>query len=177
MKKSALIIISLIVIISSVFTIPAFAGDAELPLIPINPDTDESTTLPEADTDESTTLPEADTDYEVTGVPIVDESTTAAVKRPKKTKIVKLTKGKKRFTVKWKKVKGVKGYQIQYSRKKSFKKKGRKSVFVKKAKVTKKTVKKLKSGKRYYVRVRTYKVVNGKRVYSKWSAKKSVKVR
>lgn len=167
MKKSTLIIISLIVIISSVFTIPAFAGDsAELPLIPINPDTDESTTLPEADTD-----------YEVTGVPIVDESTTAAVKRPKKTKIVKLTKGKKRFTVKWKKVKGVKGYQIQYSRKKSFKKKGRKSVFVKKAKVTKKTVKKLKSGKRYYVRVRTYKVVNGKKVYSKWSAKKSVKVR
>ena len=166
MKKSTLIIISLIVIISSVFTIPAFAGDAELPLIPINPDTDESTTLPEADTD-----------YEVTGVPIVDESTTAAVTRPKKTKIVKLTKGKKRFTVKWKKVKGVKGYQIQYSRKKSFKKKGRKSVFVKKAKVTKKTVKKLKSGKRYYVRVRTYKVVNGKKVYSKWSAKKSVKVR
>ncbi len=167
MKKSSLIIISLIVIISSVFTIPAFAEDPPvLPIIPVN-----------LDTDESTTLPETDTDYEVTGVPIVDESTTAAVTRPKKTKIVKLIKGKKRFTVKWKKVKGVKGYQIQYSRKKNFKKKGRKSVFVKKAKVTKKTVKKLKSGKRYYVRVRTYKVVNGKKVYSKWSAKKSVKVR
>ena len=31
--------------------------------------------------------------------------------------------------------------------------------------------------KKYYVRIRTYKVVSGKKYYSKWSSKKSVKIR
>ena len=39
------------------------------------------------------------------------------------------------------------------------------------------TIKKLKSKKKYYVRMRTYKVVNGKKVYSAWSKAKSVKVK
>lgn len=78
--------------------------------------------------------------------------------KPKKTSIKKLSKGKKKFTVTWAKVSGVKGYQIQYSSNKKFKK-NNKSVTVTKQKTTKATVKKLKSKKKYYVRVRTYKTV------------------
>ena len=43
---------------------------------------------------------------------------------------------------------------------------------------TKKTtviVKKIKSNKKYYVRVRAYKVVNGTKVYGKWSNVRKVK--
>ena len=100
---------------------------------------------------------------------------TEAVK-PKKTPIKKLSKGKKKFTVTWAKVSGVKGYQIQYSSDKKLKK-NNKSVTVTKQKITKATVKKLKSKKKYYVRVRTYKTVNGKKIYSSWSKVKSVKTK
>lgn len=96
--------------------------------------------------------------------------------KPKKTSIKKLSKGKKKFTVTWAKVSGVKGYQIQYSSDKKFKK-NNKSVTVTKQKTTKATVKKLKSKKKYYVRVRTYKTVNGKKIYSSWSKVKSVKTK
>lgn len=96
--------------------------------------------------------------------------------KPKKTSIKKLSKGKKKFTVTWAKISGVKGYQIQYSSDKKFKK-NNKSVTVTKQKTTKATVKKLKSKKRYYVRVRTYKTVNGKKIYSSWSKVKSVKTK
>lgn len=96
--------------------------------------------------------------------------------KPKKTSIKKLGKGKKKFTVTWAKVSGVKGYQIQYSTDKKFKK-NNKSVTVTKQKTTKATVKKLKSKKKYYVRVRTYKTVNGKKIYSSWSKVKSVKTK
>lgn len=96
--------------------------------------------------------------------------------KPKKTSIKKLSKGKKKFTVTWAKVSGVKGYQIQYSSDKKLKK-NNKSVTVTKQKTTKATVKKLKSKKKYYVRVRTYKTVNGKKIYSSWSKVKSIKTK
>lgn len=110
--------------------------------------------------------------------PTTKPSTTKNTKtvKPKKTSIKKLSKGKKKFTVTWAKVSGVKGYQIQYSTDKKFKK-NNKSVTVTKQKTTKATVKKLKSKKKYYVRVRTYKTVNGKKIYSSWSKVKSVKTK
>lgn len=110
--------------------------------------------------------------------PTTKPSTTKNTKtvKPKKTSIKKLSKGKKKFTVTWAKVSGVKGYQIQYSSDKKFKK-NNKSVTVTKQKTTKATVKKLKSKKKYYVRVRTYKMVNGKKIYSSWSKVKSVKTK
>lgn len=110
--------------------------------------------------------------------PTTKPSTTKNTKtvKPKKTSIKKLSKGKKKFTVTWAKVSGVKGYQIQYSSDKKFKKNNT-SVTVTKQKTTKATVKKLKSKKKYYVRVRTYKTVNGKKIYSSWSKVKSVKTK
>ena len=89
--------------------------------------------------------------------------------------VTKLTKGKKAFTVKWSSVKGVDGYQIKYSLKKNFKKAKNKNITG--ATKTKLVVKKLKAKKTYYVRIRAYKTINGKKVYSKWSAKKKVRIK
>ena len=86
----------------------------------------------------------------------------------------KITAKSKAFTVKWKKQTDVSGYQIQYSTNKKFKK-GTKIKTVKKSNATKTTIKKLKAGKKYYVRIRTYKTVNGTNYYSAWSKSKSVK--
>ena len=75
------------------------------------------------------------------------------------------------FTVKWKKKSSITGYQIQYSTNSKFKK-GNKSIKIKNAKTGSKKITKLKSNKKYYVRIRTYK---GKK-YSKWSKVKSAKI-
>ena len=103
-------------------------------------------------------------------------TTKAKVSKPKSTKIKKLTSKKSAFSITWSKVTGVKGYQIQFATDKKFKK-NKKTVNVNKQKTTKKTVKKLKSKKKYYVRIRTYKVSNGKKVYSSWSKTKTVKTK
>lgn len=101
-------------------------------------------------------------------------------KKYKKASISKLSKGKKAITVKWKKVKTIKGYQIQLATDKKFKK-NKKTVTISKQKTTKTTVKKLKAKKKYYVRIRTYKNVKyqGKtiKVYSSWSKVKTVKTK
>ena len=95
---------------------------------------------------------------------------------PKGTSIVGKVKAKvKGFTVTWKKqAKSTAGYQIQYSTSKKFTKKTSKTKRINKTSTTKLTVKKLKAGKKYYVRVRTYKTDNGKKYYSGWSKVKSV---
>ena len=98
------------------------------------------------------------------------------VSKPKSTNTKKIKAAKKAISVTWKKVSGVKGYQIQVATDKKFKK-NKKTVTIKKQKTTKTTVKKLKAKKKYYVRVRTYKIVNGKKVYSSWSKVKSVKTK
>ncbi len=108
----------------------------------------------------------------------------AAKKAMKQAKITKLTvksKAKKKITVSWKKVKKAKGYQVQVSKKKNFKK----NIVNKTTSKKKLTIKnsKLKSKKTYYVRVRayaTYKNANNKaiKVYSSWNKKlRKVKVK
>ena len=84
------------------------------------------------------------------------------------------SKTAKQATVTWKKAKSISGYQISYSQNSSMKK--AKALTVK-GSATRATLKKLVSKKKYYVRIRTYKVVSGKKYYSKWSSKKSVKIR
>ena len=116
----------------------------------------------------------------------VQKDKQAAVNKMKTAKIKKLTvksKTKKKITVTWKKVKKAKGYQVQVSTSKKFKKS--KIIFRKftKKKTLKISSKKIKSKKTYYVRVRaytTYNDINGKpqKVYSKWNKKlRTVKVK
>ena len=89
--------------------------------------------------------------------------------KPAKESITSLKKGTKRFTVKYKKQTGAK-YQIYY------KTAGSKAKTVKTSAVTK-TVKNLKKGKTYTVKVRAYKAIDGKTYYGAYSAAKKVKVR
>lgn len=99
----------------------------------------------------------------------------------KTTKLSKVTlklvksKSKKSVFIKWKKVKDADGYEIQYSTKSNIKK--AKTVTIKKAKTTSKTIKKLSSKKKYYIRIRAYKNIDKGKVYGKWSSKKSVKIK
>ena len=97
---------------------------------------------------------------------------------PKGTVISGVKAKKKAFTVSWnKQTNQTSGYQIQYALDAKFKK----SVVTKSINNTKKTkldVSKLKSKKKYYIRIRSYKTVkvNGKsqKVYSDWSKTKAV---
>ena len=98
------------------------------------------------------------------------------VSKPKAAKIKKVKAAKKAVAVTWNKVSGVSGYEVQVATDKKFKK-NKKTVTIKKQKATSTTVKKLKAKKKYYVRVRTYKTVNGKKVYSAWSSVKNVKTK
>lgn len=94
--------------------------------------------------------------------------------KPSSVKISAVSKG---FKFSWKKVKDASGYQIQYSTSSKFK--SAKTVTVN-SKTTSKTIKKLKTNKKYYVRIRTYKTVkangNNTKVYSSW-VNKSVKTK
>ena len=103
-------------------------------------------------------------------------ATVKAVSKPKSAKFKKVKSAKKAVSVEWKKVSGVKGYQVQVATDKKFKK-NKKTATVKKQKTTKVTIKKLKAKKKYYVRIRIYKTVNGKKVYSSWSKVKTVKTK
>jgi hypothetical protein len=77
--------------------------------------------------------------------------------------------------VKWKKVKKASGYLVQYWRtdkKNKIRQKG-----VGKQKTTSLKLTKLTKGKVYRVRIRSYKTVSGKKIYSPWSAEKSVRIK
>lgn len=87
--------------------------------------------------------------------------------------ISSLSVKKNTVTVKWKKKSKIMGYQIQYSTDSKFKK-NKKSIKIKKAKITSKKISNLKESKKYYFRIRTYKIVNKKTYYSSWSKKKNV---
>ena len=92
---------------------------------------------------------------------------------PKATALSGLTAGKKKITVRWKKANGVTGYQIAYSLKSNFS--SAKTKTVSSAKTAKLTLSGLKAGKTYYIRIRTYKSVGGKKYPSAWS--KSMKIK
>lgn len=86
-----------------------------------------------------------------------------------KTSIKKVTAKSKSLKISWKKKNGVTGYEVQVALKKNFKT-GLKKATIKGAGKTSLTVKKLKSKKNYYIRVRAYKKVGSKKYYSKWSS-------
>ena len=76
----------------------------------------------------------------------------------------------------WKPINNADGYEVQVATDKKFKK-NKKSAIINKKNAKKKTIKNLKKNKKYFVRVRAYKIVDGKKVYGKWSKIKSVKTK
>lgn len=99
---------------------------------------------------------------------------------PKSTTLTNLSSSKKKVKVKWKKqVSQTNGYQLQYSLNSNFKR--AKLLNVTSNKATSKSISNLKSKKKYYVRIRTYKNVKVKgkstKIYSTWSKSLNVKVK
>lgn len=97
---------------------------------------------------------------------------------PKSTKLTSIKSKRKGFLVSWKKQSNqISGYELAYSTDSRFRNSKVSVATVSKNK-TKKTVSGLKKGKKYYVRIRTYKNVslNGKttKLYSSWSKSKKV---
>ena len=93
---------------------------------------------------------------------------TIKVGKPK----ISLKRSKTKIQVQFKKVKNAKKYQIQYATNKSYK-----SAKYVNTKATSKYLTKLSKNKKYYVRVRTYKVISGKVYYSSWSGSKTVTIK
>lgn len=104
----------------------------------------------------------------------VPTPTPAAVTKPK-TPTVTVTAGKKKAVVKWKKISNASGYVVYRATSKSGKYTAVSTI--KKGSTVSYTNKKLTSKKTYYYKVRAYRTVNGKKVYSSYSKVKSVKVK
>ena len=97
--------------------------------------------------------------------------------KPKGTTLKKLIAGEEQFKAKWKKdTDQTSGYQIQYATDSNFKKNSSKEL-VEDNKKTSQKFKDLKPKKKYYVRIRTYKTINGKKYYSSWSEALKVKTK
>jgi hypothetical protein len=92
---------------------------------------------------------------------------------PKPVKLSSVKTASKAFTAKWAKMTTqTTGYQIQYSTSSQFT--NAKTVTVTSNKTVSKKISKLTAKKKYYVRVCTYKTVNGVKYCSAWSAAKNV---
>ncbi len=87
-------------------------------------------------------------------------------------KLSKVKKGTTSFKATWKAIKGAEGYQISY-------KTGKKTQYktINGGKKLSATVKGLKANKKYTVKVRACKTVNGVKYFGKWSKAKSIKTR
>ena len=83
--------------------------------------------------------------------------------KPAKAQLTSVTLKNSTLNVEWKKI-DCTGYEIIYTTDSKFKK-GLKTVKIKNSNTTKKAIKKLKKGKKYYVKVRAYAVNNGEKLY------------
>ena len=81
---------------------------------------------------------------------------------------------KKQATVSWTAAKSISRYQIYYSQRSDMK---NAKYITAKSSAKSAVLKNLTSKKKYYVRIRTYKTVSGKKYYSTWSSVKSVTVK
>ena len=81
---------------------------------------------------------------------------------------------KKQATVSWTAAKSISGYQIYYSQRSNMK---NAKYITAKSSAKSSVLRNLTSKKKYYVRIRTYKTVSGKKYYSTWSSVKSVTVK
>ena len=145
--------------------------------------TEEPAELPPADDDKQNITNVTNNNYNIT-VNKNDDQTTQSAQTPaaattalKKVKGVKVAnKAGNKVKVQWNTVDAADGYQIQYSYKKGFKKQV-KTVNVNKASKSSKVIKKMKVGKKVYVKVRAFQNVNGQKVYGNFSKVKNLTVR
>ncbi|MBO5993928.1 MAG: CapA family protein [Firmicutes bacterium] len=99
---------------------------------------------------------------------------------PPATKLTRLSSSKKAIIVRWEQVsdrisgRRITGYHIQVATNKAFTN-NKKNNWFKGYKITEKKVKGLLDKKTYYVRIRTYVTVDGRRHYSKWSDAQRIK--
>lgn len=92
---------------------------------------------------------------------------------PKGTTLSKISSGAKSFTAKWKKqASHTSGYEIRYSLYSGMY--NAKTVSIGSNKTLSKKISKLKANTDYYVQVRTYKKIDGKKYCSAWSSSKKV---
>lgn len=115
----------------------------------------------------------------ITGINGFKDSETIKFKIvPKRVKVTKAKATKKKVSIKFGKIKGAKGYEVNVYKSKSSANKNKKAVIKKTTKKTKLTIKsnKLKNLKKVYVKVRAYgKSAKGKKVYGRWSKVKKAK--
>ena len=111
-----------------------------------------------------------------TPAPVKPSNVDVKVTAPSAVKLtaVKNIKGKK-LQITWKKNAKAAGYEVQYATSAKFKSAG--TVTVKSAKTTKTVIKKLKKGKKYFVRVRAYVTAGSGKKYSKWSSVKKAVIK
>ena len=105
----------------------------------------------------------------------IDSASKSFIIVPKKPAKPTVKAGKKQLTVTLKKDKLATGYQITYALNSKFK--SAKNVNIAKNSTVKKTIKKLKGGKKYYVKSRSYIKVGKTKYYGKYSAAKAVTVK
>ena len=151
---------------SSTYTIKKTEEPAELP-----PEEDEQQNIT------NITNNNTNNNYNITVNKNDDQSAATATTALKKVKGVDVAnKTGNKVKVQWNTVDGADGYQIQYSYKKGFKKQV-KTINVNKASKSSKVIKKMKVGKKVYVKVRAYQNVNGQKVYGNFSKVKNLTVR
>ncbi len=103
----------------------------------------------------------------------VSTSTVFADSKAKSTYVTSVKPVEKGIKVSWKTCDSVTGYQLMYSTSSKFEQK--KVIKIKGKDKSSTHIKNLKSGKKYYVKIRTYKVKGDNTKYSSWSDYKSVK--
>ena len=120
--------------------------------------------------------------YRIESYKSVNGQTAKAVSKEKKilrlaapTKLKIANQKGRKLSVTWKKQKKISGYQIQYSTGKTFAKGTKMTSIVKSS--DKAVIKKLKKGKTYYVRIRSYQKSGSKKTYSAWSSYTKVKIK
>lgn len=98
---------------------------------------------------------------------IVPKKATITNLKSPKTGIIKIT---------WQQDSQATGYQIQYAENTKFTK-GKKNVTIANKSTVSKNISKLKKGKKYYIRIRAYKEIDGKKCYGSWSKSGTTKSR
>ena len=110
-----------------------------------------------------------------TGTSTLSKSvTTYRLSRPTITSL--MNSASKKMTVKWRKNAKSNGYQVQYSLKSNFVS-GSKTITLKKNSIVSTVIGSLTKGKKYYVRIRCFRIAGGKKYYSAWSTLKATTIK